>query len=406
MAALVAAVLLGPLAPRLSAQALTPEQKQQLLDRAERIVKERAFAAGVDFEKRWPEIVSKYRARFDAAEDAAALSRAINRALGELGISHIEFLTPRAAQGLRDTSMVGIGIVSQPTSDGVRVAGIVDDAPAQKAGLRVGDTIVEIDGKPLTSPEQIRGSEGTRLSLKVRSEEGEVRVVELTRARFSTREPATLETLGADAFVLTVPTFSTGYEKSQIEKLIAKARKAPYLVIDLRNNGGGDFGNMVHFLSCLLPSGTQIGTQVGRDMSVRFAEQTGGDAADAVAVAAWSKSKVRVRRNATTPYPGKIAVLINRASASASEIVAAALRELKGAPLVGSQTAGAVLVSTYMPAGDGFQMKVPISEWVTIKGRRLEGNPLVADVRIETRRRGVADDEAARAALDRLQRAE
>jgi len=406
VAALVAAVLLGPLAPRLSAQALTPEQKQQLLDRAERIVKERAFAAGVDFEKRWPEIVSKYRARFDAAEDAATLSRAINRALGELGISHIEFLTPRAAQGLRDTSMVGIGIVSQPTTEGVRVAGLVDDAPAQKAGLRVGDTIVEIDGKPLTSPEQIRGSEGTRLSLKVRSEEGEVRVVELTRARFSTREPATLETLGGDAFVLTVPTFATGYEKSQIEKLIAKARKAPYLVIDLRNNGGGDFGNMVHFLSCFLPSGTQIGTQVGKDMSARFAEETGGDPADAVAVAAWTKSKVRVRRNATTPYPGKVAVLINRASASASEIVAAALRELKDAPLVGSQTAGAVFVSTYMPAGDGFQMKVPISEWVTIKGRRLEGNPLIADVRVDSRRRSVADDESAKVALDRLRKTE
>ncbi|MBL8759441.1 MAG: hypothetical protein JNK35_13540, partial [Phycisphaerae bacterium] len=149
-----------------------------------------------------------------------------------------------------------------------------------------------------------------------------------------------------------------------------------------------------------------IGTQVGKDMSARFAEETGGDPADAVAVAAWTKSKVRVRRNATTPYPGKVAVLINRASASASEIVAAALRELKDAPLVGSQSAGAVLVSTYMPAGDGFQMKVPISEWVTIKGRRLEGNPLIADVRVDSRRRSVADDESAKVALDRLRKTE
>ncbi len=399
---IVAAIVLGPLTPRAAlAQALTPSQKAQLLEKAEQIVRERAFASGVDFDKRWPELLEKYKARIDGAEDAGALSRVLNRALGELGISHIEFLTPRAAESTRRSSMVGIGIVSQPSNDGVRIAGLVDDAPAKKAGLKVGDLILEVDGKALDNVEQIRGPEGSTVSLKVRSEEGDERVVELKRARFSTREPATLETLADDAFVLTLPTFSTGYNRDEVEKLIGRARKAPYLILDLRNNGGGDFSNMIHFLSCFLPAGTQIGTQVGRNMSARYAEETGGDPADAVAVAAWSQRKDRIRRNATEPFKGKMAVLINRASASASEIVAAALSEIRSAPLVGSRTAGAVLVSTYMPAGDGFQMKVPISEWVTIKGRRLEGNPLVADIAVESRR-GMASDEAAKVALERL----
>ncbi len=397
---LLAAVLSVLLAGTSFAQPLTPSQKAGLIAKAEELVKERAFASGVDFEKSWPPIREKYQARIDAADDATALTRVLNRALDELGVSHLEVLTPRASERARKSTMDGIGIRSRPTPEGVRIEGLIENAPAERAGLKVGDLIVEVDDRPLMTAEQIAGPAGTKVRLKVIHADGRTSQVDLTRASFSTREPETLEPLGDDAFVLAIPTFGSGYRRDQVEKFLGKARSARRLIIDLRDNGGGDFDNMMHLLSCLLPAGTKIGTQVDRDMSEAFTRDTGKSASDPAAVAEWSPRKSRVRRNPITPFDGDIAVLINGASASASEIVAAALQELRSAPLVGSRTAGAVLVSTYVSAGDGFQMKVPISEWVTIKGRRLEAHPLQPDVAVGRSSRG--DTRAARAALERL----
>ncbi|MGQ0628803.1 MAG: S41 family peptidase [Phycisphaerales bacterium] len=365
------------------AQALTPEQRDEVMQRAQRMVEGRAFAAGVDFKKRWPEILEKYKERIERAEDVNALSRVLNRALSEIGISHLELVPPSAAKNLNKTTIAGIGITSEPAEGGVRIVRLVPGAPAEKAGLKLGETVIEIDGKPHQSVDQIRGPAGTKVKLKLRDEEGAEREVTITRAEFSTRDPETIENLADDAAVLTIPTFSAGYDRANIQKLIESAREKPFIIVDLRNNGGGDFSNMVHFLSCFLPPGSTIGTQVSRSMTERYAESTGKDPADAVAVAAWADEKVKTRRSLRfKPYEGRVAVLINRASASASEIVAAALRELRAAPLVGSQTAGAVLVSQYSNVGEGFMMKVPLSEWITIKGVRLEGNPLVADVQV------------------------
>lgn len=387
---------------RRGSQPLTPEQREALVERADELVRGRAYAAGVDF-ARWEEIRDRYRDRINSAESTGTLTAVLNRALRELGISHLEILPPEAAVQINRTSMSGIGITSQPSGQGVLVVKLVENAPAQKAGVRVGDTIIEVDGKPYSDADQIRGPAGTKVRIKVEREDGSTAEFVITRASFSTIEPETLERLDEEAFKLTVPTFAAGYDRDNIQKLLREARGGKYLVIDLRNNGGGDFANMVHFLSCLLPPGTQIGTQVSREMAERFKLETDGDPDDPVAVAKWSSRKSRTWRSSPVkPFDGKIAVLINRGSASASEIVAAALSELRGAPLVGSRTAGAVLVSTYNRMSDGFLMKVPLSEWVTIKGRRLEGNPLVAEVQVPFSRRGAEESVAVEKALERL----
>ena len=73
-------------------------------------------------------------------------------------------------------------------------------------------------------------------------------------------------------------------------------------------------------------------------------------------------------------------MLINGVSGSASEIVAAGLRDTIGATVVGSKSAGAVLVSQYVPASNGFMLQYPLSDYVTIKGVRLEGAGVIPDV--------------------------
>lgn len=380
--------LLLPLGAMAAAAApMTPAQKQAVLARTERLVKERAYAADVDFAA-WPAHLARHAAAIDAAQDTQAFSRALNRALREFGISHLD-VQMAAPEQARDTTMVGLGIVWNPGArgEGIRITAVKADSPAARLGLKPGDVILEADGQPLRESSQgdkaeaLRGPEGSSLALKVRRAGGAVESMTAVRGRFRSQDPPTLVWAAPDAAVLRIPTFSAGYEPELVEQHMRAAAKAAYLVLDLGGNGGGDVANMNHLLGCFLPAGTKVGTNVNRALAERYEHATGLDPNDTVKVAAWATRKVAVRRNPVAPFAGKVAVLVNWSSASASEITAQALRELCGARIVGTHTAGAVLVSTYVTMDGGFQMKVPLSEYVSIGGRRMEGNPISPDHR-------------------------
>ncbi|MGH7131471.1 MAG: S41 family peptidase [Phycisphaerales bacterium] len=302
---------------------------------------------------------------------------------------------------MRAESPMGLGLSydRKPLSRGLTIQSLITAGPAEKAGLKVGDTITHVDGAKIYDPSIIRGEEGSKLTLTVRRTDGTVEDVTLTREKIITKEAETFTRLSDEASMIKIPTFSTGYDRKKVEEFFTQAKDDKYLVIDLTFNGGGAVDNMLHFLSFLLPRGTAIGTSVSKRVADRYAEQTKGDPTDVVKVAEWADAKMRIRRGNLTPFAGKVAVLTNRASASASEIVANALRELKDGIVVGNPTAGAVLVSTPVKLEDGFEMKVPISDYVTIKGKRLEKHPTDPD--LVTRVRTPAEVEAAaRKAVD------
>ena len=117
--------------------------------------------------------------------------------------------------------------------------------------------------------------------------------------------------------------------------------------------------------------------------------------------AAWTRSKLRTRSLGPKPFEGKIAVLVNRGSASASEIAAAALRDVLESPIIGSATAGAVLGSTYASLPNGFRLQYPAQDYVTLKGQRLEGHPIQPTFEIRTRGFG-PDDPALQKAIELL----
>jgi carboxyl-terminal processing protease len=410
---LLAVLAVMTFAGRTLAQPISAEEKESILRGAERLIEQRAFAAGVDF-KKWPVMLDKYRERIDRAATVPEFTMVVNRALNEFGISHIDLVTPRQAEQINRTSFVGIGIRHRGDGyeQGLRVNEVIEGSPAQAAGLKAGDTIVKVDGQQLTDPSQIRGEEGSVVKLTVLRGEGHENAgkeedIEVTRATISTREPDTLKELDSKTAVLYIPTFSAGYDPRAVERLITRAKGYENLIIDLRSNGGGAVTNLTHFLGCLLPGGTVVGTSISSRTAERFAQETGKDTTDLNAIVEWGGGrKMTARRGAFKPYEGRVAVLINGGSASASEIFAAAMRELRDAPLVGTPTAGAVLVSSYMRLESGFQMKVPMSDYVTIKGVRLEGNPLEPDVAVRTRRFSraaeVTEDPVVKAAAERL----
>jgi hypothetical protein len=182
--------------------------------------------------------------------------------------------------------------------------------------------------------------------------------------------------------VFRLRTFGEKYDRKEVEKLMGEAQKAETLILDLRSNGGGAVSNLQHFLSHFLPPKTVVGTMVSRRVANAYQRETSKDPSDGLEIAKWTDSRFRTTTLKSTPYAGKVAVLINRASASASEICAAALREHKKSPLVGSRSAGAVLVSRVLPLPYGFEMKVPTADFYTSTFERLEGNPLKPDAEV------------------------
>jgi len=372
------------------AQPLTQASKEEILKGMQDYLTQRAYVPGVDFEK-WPAFLDKHRDGIEKATDVATFSTELNRTLREFGFSHIRLLTPRAATARSTTSTVGIGVTTRKVDKGLEIVSLADDGPAQGAGLDVGDTIIEIEGRFPDSTDVLSNQDGNRLDVMIAKKSGEIEYISLERREYTTVHPASLTWPNPDTAVLRIPTFATGYSMIQVEKLLTEAAKAKYLVLDLRSNGGGAVTNMRHLLNLLLPDGAQIGTSVSRGMASRYATEAKGDPKDPVAIARWAAAPMKALKRAIPPFPGKIAVLINRGSASASEITAAALRENLKAPLIGTKSAGAVLVSIFAPLPEGFQLQFPTSDYITAQGMRLEGHPLIPDVEVAPSPRGQPD---------------
>jgi carboxyl-terminal processing protease len=380
---LFALPLLFSLAP---AQTLDAAAKKEVLDEIGKLLSDRAFVPGVDL-RQWPQHLEKQRAAIERAERDADFVAAVNRSLREFGISHVRMRTPAARNQRTATNAVGLGITVRQDGDLLVVVTVAPGSPAAEAGVQPGDLIVRVNGRQPGSPADLATEREPGVQLVVRKSEGAERELELQRAQLQTDRRETLTWADDQTAVLRVFTFSRGYGAQNIESLIREAnrRGAQRLILDLRSNGGGATNNLQHLLSLLLPPDTVIGTFVSRRTSDAFARATGQTSADPVAIAEWSQQKYRTSRRPPVRFEGQIAVLTNRGSASASEIAACALREHADAPIVGTRTAGAVLASVFARLPRGYEIQIPVSDYVSAKGVRLEGNPVQPDAEVTAR---------------------
>lgn len=365
------------------AQDISAEQKTKVLDGVSEVIARRAFVPGVDFTT-WPKFIEEQREAIDKATTVPQFTTAVNQALRKFGFSHIVLQSPRQAERRTQTTAIGIGVSVQPNEQGLVVRAVNDGSPANKAGIVAGDVILTVDGQKAATVESITGEVGVKRKLEVLRASGEKALLEVELQRYSTTRKDTVTVTEGRKAVIKIHSFSAGYNRQEIEALIKEAsEKSDYLVLDLRSNGGGAVVNMNHLLSMLLPDKTEFGVFVNRALSDLYKRENPDKAVSADSVARWAKSRLSTRaRQDIKPYAGKIAVLTNRGSASASEIVALALRENVGAKIVGSKSMGAVLASTYARLEGGFQLQFPVSDYVSTKWVRIEGNPLVPDIEI------------------------
>ena len=378
-----------------------PALKEQILAQVQDHIARQVYVHGVEFGD-WPRHVARYANAIENAQTPDQFARALNEALERFGISHASIVPPRMARDLggASTSEIGIGVSLRPASGGgLRVVGVPDDSGASGL-LNPGDVILTIDGKRAKNEADLAGEVDSIALVRVRRVKGgATEEVGVTRkARAPEFAPVGFRLVDDDAAYLSIATFSDGYDEATIAQRFEEIKGRSFLVLDLRGNGGGRVTNFLHLLTFFFEPGTRVGIPVGSEDAAKFVLSTGLPPSDAFLVAAWMKDGYVVEEDRSARFAGAVAVLIDGGSASASECTASALRELRRAPLVGSRSSGALLVSRFFPLPGGFAMQAPVMDYITVRGFRPEGVGLAPDITVRSR----DHEEAVRIAIKHL----
>jgi carboxyl-terminal processing protease len=302
--------------------------------------------------------------------DSKALAYAaidgLAEATGDTG--HTRFLTPaqreEASQNLSG-SFVGIGVQVDTDEEAVRIVDVFADSPAQRAGLRRGDLILEVDGTPTADTpldevvERVRGPEGSEVRLSIgRADEPEPLDVVVTRAKID--RPAVSWTLvpGSTIADVRLDQFQSGAgDEFKAALSEAQAAGATGAVIDLRGNPGGYVDEARAVVSQFLGEGVVYQTRDARGNVDPNDVLEGGVALEL-----------------------PIVVLVDAGTASSSEITAGALQDAGRAKVVGVKTFGTGTVLGEFVLTDGSALRIGTVEWLTPGGRRIWHEGITPDV--------------------------
>ncbi|HTU14793.1 MAG TPA: S41 family peptidase [Solirubrobacterales bacterium] len=265
-------------------------------------------------------------------------------------------------------SFSGVGMtVGEAGKNGLRVGYVFKNSPADDAGIETGDVIVTVDGESIKGESadltvaKIKGPEGTDVVLGIKKR-GKGKTEELTLTREEIRVPITSNRVkdvdGQKLGYVRLTTFSNGASRA-LRRAVDKVREkgAEGLVLDLRANGGGLLPEAVLTSSIFVPKDEIVVETKSRTEKDETYRAVGGDIGD---------------------FP--VTVLVNRDTASAAEILAAALQTNIDAPVVGTRTFGKGVFQQVINLDSGGALDLTVGEFFTADGVSLAGKGLKPDV--------------------------
>ncbi len=326
----------------------------------------------VDFEpfwRAWNIINEKYAEHGTTTSPQEKVWGAIEGLANSLGDPYTVFLPPEESTFFEEMisgSFSGVGMEIGERDNIIIVIAPLKGTPAYRAGIRAGDMILEIDDTSTTdlSVDEavglIRGEKGTVVTVTLlRDGEEKPRIVPLTR------EIITIPTLKTEmrsdgVFVISLYSFDAHATKDFYEAMVAFDRsKSTKLLLDLRGNPGGFLDAAVDIASYFLPAGEVV---------VR--ERYDGNEEENVH---------RSEGHEFVARPFRTVILVDKGSASASEILAGALKEHGVADLVGEQTFGKGSVQELIAITDDTALKLTVAEWLTPNGVSISQAGLTPD---------------------------
>jgi len=365
------AFLLGTVTGACLTVAVTGPQGASLVAAAKAAARSEAYTQLNLFGSVFERIKTSY---VEKPDDSKLMEGAINGMISALD-PHSRYMNEKGWSDMQETThgeFGGLGIEVTMEDGLVKVVTPIDDTPAAKAGMLSGDVITQIDDEAIAgmtleqAVSRMKGPANSKIKLKV-ARKGSAAPIDIAIMREIIRvRPVRYKTDGGDIGYIRITRFNEqttdGLKKAiaSISKEISADKLAGY-VVDLRNNPGGLLDQAVSVSSAFMNRGEVVSTR-GRtaEETQRFTAR-GGDI---------TKGKPLV-------------VLINGGSASASEIVAGALRDHKRATLIGTRTFGKGSVQTIIPLGSGNgALALTTARYFTPSGRSIQAQGIAPDIEV------------------------
>lgn len=328
-----------------------------------------------DFWKAWNVLNDRFvqtHASTTAPTTKDKLYGAIAGMTASFGDPYTVFMPPEQSKAFQETisgEFGGVGMEMDVKDKRLTVIAPLKDSPAERAGIRAGDFVVSIDGKstegmPIdTAVKLIRGKKGTTVALKVlREGDG---VIDISIVRDTIAVPTIDSKLDEKSGVFSIAIYEfTATSAGLFDKALVEFRKSGSrkLIIDVRGDPGGYLESAVSMASHFLPEGTTIVTEDYKGKQENLVH--------------------RSRGTGGIPEGTKVVVLMDKGSASASEILAGALKDNGVATLIGTRSFGKGSVQELVEIGGG-ALKVTIARWLTPSGNSISDGGLHADVEVD-----------------------
>ena len=317
-------------------------------------------------EKTYNQLASNFDGKLDQQKLTEGASKGLVEAAGD---KYTEYMTAKEAEEFNKSLSgdVGAGIGVELAKDGqsVKVVRVLAKNSAQSAGILPGDIILKVNDEDVSKKStaevssKIRGDAGTTVKISLLRGQ-DIKEFSVTRAKIE--NPSVELSKNGDVAILSIYRFDS--ETGALAKKYAEEIKNEgfsKVILDLRGNGGGYVQAAKTVASLWLEKNALI-----------VSEKTG------------SKTIEEIRATGNNPLKGmKTVILLDGTSASASEIVAGALKENKAATIVGEKSYGKGSVQTTVDMSGGALLKVTIAKWYTPNGENISNNGISPDVEVK-----------------------
>ena len=340
------------------------------------------------FWEAWNLIHEKYvdRAELDTQK---MVFGAIEGMVKSIGDPFTAFLKKEESKRLQEDisgEFAGVGIEIGIRDEVLTVIAPLEDTPAARAGIIAADKILEIDGESTAgigldeAVSKIRGRRGTKVALTIsRKLDGKEETKEVELIRDKIKIP-TVKWGVIDSNIGHVRLFSFNQvAEAEFDKAVSELKKRgadQKIILDLRNNPGGLLDLAIDLSSYFLEPGQVV-----------VIEDFGGSAAEGSS----QRDELKSRTNGSLKN-SKVVVLINKGSASASEIVAGALHDNRGIKLIGEKTFGKGSVQQVENLRAGTSLKITVAKWLTPKGRSISDEGIEPDIKVERTEEDIKED--------------
>ena len=347
------------------ALAITP---QNLYDKAWKLIQTK-YVDETQNQQNWDRWRHKYDAVIQDEEDAYV---AIGTMVDSLGDVYTKFLTPKEYKEESDSiqgSLKGIGVQIGVRDGKLLIIAPLEDTPGERAGLKSEDEILEIDGKSTkgitveAAAEKIRGPEGTKVKLLIKRKNEPLATYVIERANIELKSVSTkapkLGKVDDNLVYIRLSSFLSRNAATEFQAALNELKNKDGIIVDLRSNPGGLLTNAIYIADMMLSSKIIVST-VDRD---------------------GYKETQRSLSQTSTNKP--IVVLINGGSASASEILAGALKDNKRAVIVGKKSFGKGLVQEINKLPDGSALHITIQKYLTPNGTDIHKKGITPDYEVD-----------------------